>query len=56
MVEAIRRQWRVPGARVAMMFAEDCGILTGTNQPYDITVGELALIFANADRVFDAAA
>lgn len=44
-----------PGARVAMMFAEDAGILTGANQPYDITVGELALIFANADRVFDAA-
>ena len=44
-----------PGARVAMMFAEDTGILTGANQPYDITVGELALIFANADRIFDAA-
>ena len=44
-----------PGARVAMMFAEQTGILTGANQPYDITVGELALIFANADRVFDAA-
>lgn len=45
-----------PGARVALMFAEETGILTGANQPYDITVGELALIFANADRVFDAAA
>ena len=44
-----------PGARVAMMFAEDAGILTGANRPYDITVGELALVFANADRVFDAA-
>ena len=44
-----------PGARVALMFAEDTGILTGANQPYDITTGELALIFANADRVFDAA-
>ncbi len=44
-----------PGARVAMLFAEDTGILTGANRPYDITVGELALIFANADRVFDAA-
>lgn len=44
-----------PGARVAMLFAEETGILTGANQPYDITVGELALIFANADRVFDAA-
>lgn len=45
-----------PGARVAMMFAEETGILTGVGRPYDITVGELALIFANADRVFDAAA
>ena len=44
-----------PGARVAMLFAEEMGILTGANRPYDITVGELALIFANADRVFDAA-
>ncbi|MBQ9001103.1 MAG: serine/threonine protein kinase [Eggerthellaceae bacterium] len=45
-----------PGARVAMIFADETGILTGAKQPYDITVGELALIFANADRVFDAAA
>ncbi len=45
-----------PGSRVALMFAEETGILTGANQPYDISVGELALIFANADRVFDAAA
>ena len=45
-----------PGARVAMMFAEDTGILAGANRPYDITVGEMALIFANADRVFEAAA
>ena len=45
-----------PGGRVALMFAEETGILTGANRPYDITVGELALIFANADRVFDAAA
>ena len=44
-----------PGARVALLFAEETGILTGANRPYDITVGELALIFANADRVFDAA-
>ena len=43
-----------PGARVAMLFADQTGILTGANQPYDISVGELALIFANADRVFDA--
>lgn len=44
-----------PGARVAMSFAEKTGITTGANRPVDISVGELALIFANADRVFDAA-
>ena len=43
-----------PGARVAMMFAEETGMLAGVGRPYDITVGEMALIFANADRVFDA--
>lgn len=45
-----------PGGRVAMAFAEENGILTGANRPNDITVGEMALIFANTDRVFDAAA
>ena len=45
-----------PGGRVAMLFAEETGILTGAGQPYDISVGELALVFANADRVFDSAA
>ena len=45
-----------PGERVSMDFAEKTGILTGANRPYDITAGELALIFANTDRVFDAAA
>lgn len=44
-----------PGARVAMLFADEAGITTGVNRPYDITKGELALIFANADRVFDTA-
>ena len=44
-----------PGVRVAVMFAEECGIMTGAGRPYDITVGEMALIFANTDRVFDAA-
>ena len=44
-----------PGSRVAVAFAEETGILTGANRPYDITAGELALIFANADRVFEAA-
>ena len=44
-----------PGARVAMLFADETGITTGVNRPYDITKGELALVFANADRVFEAA-
>ena len=44
-----------PGVRVAEAFAEKTGILTGANRPKEITTGELALIFANADRVFEAA-
>ena len=43
-----------PGGRVAVAFAEETGILTGANRPDDITLGEMALILANADRVFDA--
>lgn len=45
-----------PGVRVAVAFAEETGITTGANRPGDITLGELALILANTDRVFDAAA
>ena len=41
-----------PGARVAVLFAEDHGILDGIGRPYDITVGEMALIIANTDRAF----
>ena len=44
-----------PGVRVAVAFAEKTGIMTGVNKPTDITLGEMALIFANADRVFEAA-
>lgn len=44
-----------PGVRVALAFAEETGIMTGVNRPDDITVGEMALILANTDRVFDAA-
>ncbi len=44
-----------PGLRVAVAFAEETGIVTGANRPKDITVGEMALILANADRVFEAA-
>ena len=42
-----------PGTRVAVMFAEEHGITDGVGRPYDITVGDMALIFANADRVFE---
>ena len=44
-----------PGARVAVAFAEEYGIMTGANHPGDIPMGELAVILANADRVFEAA-
>ena len=44
-----------PGVRAAVAFAEETGILSGANQPGDIPLGDLALILANADRVFDAA-
>ncbi len=44
-----------PGTRVALAFNERAGITTGVNRPDDITVGEAALILANADRVFKAA-
>lgn len=44
-----------PGARVAIAFAEETGIMTGANRPGDTTLGDLALILANADRVFEAA-
>ena len=44
-----------PGERVAVAFGEETGILTGANRPYDITIGEMALILANTDRVFESA-
>ena len=44
-----------PGARVATAFAKETGIMNGANHPGDIPVGELAVILANADRVFEAA-
>ncbi len=42
-----------PGIRVAVAFAEETGILTGVNRPGDLTVGDVALILANTDRVFE---
>lgn len=44
-----------PGLRVAVEFAEKTGIASGMNRPLDITKGEMALVLANADRVFEAA-
>ncbi len=44
-----------PGIRVAVSFAEENGILKGVNRPGDLTVGDVALILANTDRVFEAA-
>jgi len=43
-----------PGVRVALAFAEETGILTGAGRPEDITKGEVAVLLANADRVFEA--
>jgi len=42
------------GVRVAVAFAEETGILTGVGRPEDITKGEVAILLANADRVFEA--
>ena len=36
-------------------FAEKYGITAGANHPGDIPLGEMAVIFANTDRVFEAA-
>lgn len=44
-----------PGTRVALAFAEKTGIATGVNKPDDLDRGEVALILANSERVFDAA-
>lgn len=44
-----------PGVTVAKDFCEKHGILTGVNNPTTIFVKDLALILANADRVFEAA-
>ena len=41
-----------PGLRVAVAFAEKYNMDAGANRPLDITKGEMALILANADRVF----
>ncbi|MEA5026703.1 MAG: serine/threonine-protein kinase [Erysipelotrichaceae bacterium] len=43
-----------PGVRVAVAYCEDYGIFTGVGNPEDLTVGETAIILANADRIYEA--
>ena len=44
-----------PGARVAAAFASEHGIADGINRPSDITLGDMAIILADTDRVFGSA-
>ena len=41
-----------PGITVSLTWCEDHGILTGVNRPRDVSCGEAAIAFANADKVF----
>lgn len=40
-----------PGITVSLRWCEDHGILTGVNRPRDVSCGEAAIAFANADKV-----
>ena len=40
---------------MATLFADRYDITRGVGRPKDILVGEAAIIFANTDRVFEAA-
>ena len=42
-----------PGITVSLTWCEKHGILTGVNRPRDISCGEAAVAFANADRVYE---
>lgn len=42
-----------PGTRVAVAFAEENGITRDVIRPGDITFGDMAILFANTDRVFE---
>ena len=42
-----------PGVRAAVAYAEKNGIADGANRPGDISLGEMALILANADNAFE---
>jgi hypothetical protein len=44
-----------PGVRVATLFADRYDITRGVGRPKDMLVGEVAIILANTDRVFDSA-
>jgi len=44
-----------PGVRVAVDFAEKQGIAELVHRPGDITLGDIAIILANTDRVFESA-
>ena len=39
-----------PGITVSLRWCEDHGILTGVNRPRDVSCGEAAIAFANADK------
>lgn len=41
-----------PGVRLAVAFSDARGLTDGVNKPGDLSIGELALILANADRFF----
>lgn len=42
-----------PGVRVAMKWCDDHNILVGVNRPKELSCGEAAVAFANADRVYE---
>ena len=42
-----------PGTRVAVAFAEENGIAELVHRPSDITLGDMAVILANTDRIFE---
>lgn len=41
-----------PGITVSLKWCEDHGILIGVNRPRDVSCGEAAIAFANADKVY----
>lgn len=41
-----------PGITVSLKWCQEHGILTGVNRPRDVSCGEAAIAFANADKVY----